>query len=410
VEQVYSRLRNPEFESSSIVGERRIGKTSLLNFIAHLSVIKSRGLDPRQYMFICVDLQMVNQTMNPSRFWQRALKEVEDKIDHARLKTMLDEARKRETIDNYVLTDVFDVVDEQGVRIVLLLDEFEKVTANPNFGASFFGGLRALAIHHNLALVTASRKELVELCHSEAVRSSPFFNIFANINLRALIEDEVNELLSKSLQDTGISFNEEERSFIFHIAGYHPYFLQVACHFLFEAHTRGMDDDTRRAFMLKEFREEVAPHLAYYWHHSDDGEKIVLTALALLERQGKTRERAFSVDTLRKLYSRSELTLIELEKRGLLTQRDDTFTLFSTVFGGWIVGELTDRMREAVSYEDWVASHEGLFTRLSERVRDEASDILPEIGAKYRELVVNWLADPRTWTGAVGLLRGVLGT
>ena len=27
IEQVFSRLRNPEFESSSIVGERRSGKT-----------------------------------------------------------------------------------------------------------------------------------------------------------------------------------------------------------------------------------------------------------------------------------------------------------------------------------------------------------------------------------------------
>ena len=409
VEQVYSRLRNPEFESSSIVGERRIGKTSLLNFIAHPSMIKTWGLDPKQYMFICVDLQMMDQTINPSHFWQRVLKEVGEKISDARLKTMLDEARKRETIDNYVLTDVFDVVDEQRLRIVLLLDEFENVTTNSNFGTDFFGGLRSLAIHHNLALVTASRRELVELCHSEAVRSSPFFNIFANINLRALIEDEAKELISKSLQGTDISFNGGERSHIFHIAGYHPYFLQVACHFLFEAYARRMDDGARRAFTLKEFREEAAPHFAYYWHQSDDSEKIVLTALALLEKREKIRKRAFRVDTLKELYSRSELTLAELEKRGLLLQRNDTFTLFSSVFGKWIIGELTDRMREEVSYEDWVASHERVFTRLSERVQKEVGDILPEIGAKYRELVINWLADPRTWVGALGLLRGVLG-
>ena len=32
VEQIFSRLRNEEFESSSVVGDRRIGKTSLLNY------------------------------------------------------------------------------------------------------------------------------------------------------------------------------------------------------------------------------------------------------------------------------------------------------------------------------------------------------------------------------------------
>ena len=35
VEQIFMRLRNPEFESSSIVGERRSGKTSLLNYVSH---------------------------------------------------------------------------------------------------------------------------------------------------------------------------------------------------------------------------------------------------------------------------------------------------------------------------------------------------------------------------------------
>jgi hypothetical protein len=35
VDQVFSRLRNAEAESSSLVGERRVGKTSLLAYLAH---------------------------------------------------------------------------------------------------------------------------------------------------------------------------------------------------------------------------------------------------------------------------------------------------------------------------------------------------------------------------------------
>ena len=38
VEQVYSRLLNAEAESSSLVGERRIGKTSLLQYLMHPDV------------------------------------------------------------------------------------------------------------------------------------------------------------------------------------------------------------------------------------------------------------------------------------------------------------------------------------------------------------------------------------
>ena len=51
VEQIFSRLRNPAFESTSIVGERRTGKASLLNFVSHPSIVASFGLDPQTYRF-----------------------------------------------------------------------------------------------------------------------------------------------------------------------------------------------------------------------------------------------------------------------------------------------------------------------------------------------------------------------
>ena len=82
------------------------------------------------------------------------------------------------------LDELFQEVDDKGLHVVFLLDEFERVTENVNFGPDFYYGLRSLMIRHKVALVTSSRLELIELCHSEAVKSSPFFNIFANINLR----------------------------------------------------------------------------------------------------------------------------------------------------------------------------------------------------------------------------------
>ena len=60
VEQIFGRLRNEEFESSSVVGERRIGKTSLLNYLADPDVRAAHGLDPGRYAFVYVDLQMVD--------------------------------------------------------------------------------------------------------------------------------------------------------------------------------------------------------------------------------------------------------------------------------------------------------------------------------------------------------------
>jgi len=43
VGQIFGRLRNEEFESSSLVGDRRIGKTSLLKYLADPGVREAHG-------------------------------------------------------------------------------------------------------------------------------------------------------------------------------------------------------------------------------------------------------------------------------------------------------------------------------------------------------------------------------
>ena len=73
VEQIFMRLRNPEFESSSLVGERRSGKTSLLNFIAHPDTVRAYGLDSATYLFVYLDLEMITSTSTPTRLYQYML-------------------------------------------------------------------------------------------------------------------------------------------------------------------------------------------------------------------------------------------------------------------------------------------------------------------------------------------------
>jgi eukaryotic-like serine/threonine-protein kinase len=66
-EQIFSRLRNPEFESTSVVGDRRIGKTSLLNYIANPGTRAAHGLGGGSCTFVYADLQLVGGTMGPEQ-------------------------------------------------------------------------------------------------------------------------------------------------------------------------------------------------------------------------------------------------------------------------------------------------------------------------------------------------------
>jgi hypothetical protein len=72
-------------------------------------------------------------------------------------------------------SNLIDMVNEQGYFPVLLLDAFDNVTLNKEFGPEFFSFLRAHAI--KTSFVTATIASLYTLCHKGIV-DSPFFNIF----------------------------------------------------------------------------------------------------------------------------------------------------------------------------------------------------------------------------------------
>ena len=98
--------------------------------------------------------------------------------------------------------------------------------------------------HYHVALVTSSRLELVELTDSNAIKSSPFFNIFANINLRLFSPEELGSRYLGCSTDAG-EFSEREVERVLDLRGLHPDFLQAACWSLFDSHGKGLDEFAR---------------------------------------------------------------------------------------------------------------------------------------------------------------------
>ena len=407
VEQIFGRLRNEEFESSSVVGDRRIGKTSLLNYLANPGVRAMHGLAPERYSFVYVDLQMVNEAMGPEYLWRRLLTLMRRHLVDYGVTEALAALERSERLDTFDLDELFHEIDEKGQHVVFLLDEFERVTANANFGPDFYYGLRSLIIHHNLALVTSSRLELIELCYSETVKSSPFFNIFANINLRLFADTDCQLMVSQSLSGTGVRFTDAEMEQVLDLAGLHPYFLQAACCMLYESHCAGLSEEARRDFLADKFRAEAIPHIIDYWDNSGDYEKIVLTAGALLE-QAPGDLRRLSLKELQRVFSRSQPNVERLEKRGLLMASGDGYRLFSCVLGPWILHQIAAELGEEQSYHEWLAENRGSVGRIPGKQGGPLRDILPKIGARYRQLIIIWASDPQTVVAVAGLLKSVL--
>ena len=407
MEQIFGRLRNAEFESSSIVGDRRIGKTSLLNHLADPAVREAHGLAVASYTFVYADLQMVDELMGPEQLWRRLLGSLRERCQDNAVMAAISDLLGRQGLGLFDLDEFFQKVDDLGRYVVFLLDEFDRVTTNANFGPDFYFGFRSLAIHHNVALVTSSRLELVELCHSEAVRSSPFFNIFANINLRMFSPADFSALLSESLRETGTTFLAEEIAQVLDLAGLHPYFVQAACCLLYEAHRQGLDAAARCDSLTERFEVEAVPHLVDFWSNSGDHEKIVLTAAALLERQSG-RAAGFTVGDLRRVFSRAEPSVARLEKRGLLMRSGGGYTLFSSVLGPWIIHQIAAELGEEQSYPEWLAQNKGAKERVKGRQGRPLKDVLPRIGTRYRQLILTWASDPQSVAAMASLLNTAL--
>jgi hypothetical protein len=407
VGQIFGRLRNAEFGSSSVVGERRMGKTSLLNYLADPTVRAAHDLGPERYIFVYVDLQMVDEAMGPEQLWRRLLALTRRHCADQGINGVLAALEERERLDTSDLDELFRQVDDKGYHVVFLLDEFEHVTANHSFGPDFYYGLRSLMIHHKVALVTSSRLELIELCHSGAISSSPFFNIFANINLRLFSNADCQLMVSRSLGGTGVQFYEPEMEQVLDLAGLHPYFLQAASWMLYESHRMGLGEKARRVFLAEHFRAEAVPHILDYWDNSGDYEKIVLTAAALLERTARPAQ-GFSLDELRGVFARGEPWVERLAQRGLLMSLAGRYRLFTSVLGPWILSQIAADLAEEQSYHEWLAENRGSVEQVTGKQSGPLKDILPKISTRYRQLIITWASDPQTLPAMVGLLKNAL--
>jgi hypothetical protein len=122
---------------------------------------------------------------------------------------------------------------------------------------------------------------------------SPFVNIFRCITLGGFTPEEVETLLTGSLEGTGITFNARVREVMSFLAGSRPFFLQMAAYILFDSYRYGHLQDGRVDYRWVQDRvwDNSVEHFRYYWDESEAGEKLILATLSLLESDDLARYR-----------------------------------------------------------------------------------------------------------------------
>jgi hypothetical protein len=268
VGQALSLLGNRQ--SISLVGQRRIGKTSLLFHIADPEVFTQHGLRRDQHLFVYVDCGGLSNLDQPG-VYQVLLEEAGDTLsdidpDLSRL-AALDEAQ---SMTYRAFERALRGLIRGGWRPIILLDEFDLMAHNPHLDPDFFSGLRALAAKYSIAYVTASKRPLLDLTYADAsTLSSPFFNIFASIRLGLFSEDASRQLLTRLAAKGGGSFTAATVDFLLDLAGPHPLFLQIAGFHAFELQQAAGSalSDADRLELHDSFCASAQEHFQYYWRN-----------------------------------------------------------------------------------------------------------------------------------------------
>jgi tRNA A-37 threonylcarbamoyl transferase component Bud32 len=258
-------------QSVSIVGPRKVGKTSLLFHLMRPHVYEELGI-PGGTLICYLDCEVFGGESAAEVFQQFAA-ELRGEIESRGLpeEPALESACREPS--RLAFEAALRALNRRGLPVVIILDEFERLSANPNLDVHFFNALRSIAGRFQLAFVTASASPLIDLTYSgksQEILSSPFFNIFAPIFLGLLPEPDARDLIFQPSELAGKPFPLEIQNFLYEYSGGHPLILQVAC---FHAFTLSVFRDE----IEKRTAQEMQAHFEYSWRNlSEEQQRILL--------------------------------------------------------------------------------------------------------------------------------------
>ncbi len=247
-------------QSCSVVGPRRIGKSSLLYQLCRPEEYAVQLPEPDAYIFAYMDLQEL-AGLGPEDFFFTAAERLK-RAAGERLQVDLSRDGSRSGFRRFLAR-----CQEMDLRLVLCLDEFEMLAEGEAFEDSFFTYLRGLCSNYRLALVTSSRSSLYELCQQQDLMTSQFWNIFFERALGFLLRSEAETLIRDPFARAGGGWvGQEAVEFILDLTGPHPFFIQIACFHLFNMGSAAPDlSQVRENFLVEADRyyeyawEQLAP-------------------------------------------------------------------------------------------------------------------------------------------------------
>jgi DNA-binding winged helix-turn-helix (wHTH) protein len=272
-------------QSVSVIGPRKIGKTSFLFHLCRSDVLREHGLDPARTLFVYVNCEDLGH-LGQQALYALLAGEIAEQAAQCGQDIALPERPASHLEFERAIAGLF----ERDLALVLVFDEFELLSRNKSLNMAFFSGLRALATRFGLAYLTASRRPLLGL--PQDVDYSPFFNIFFPVKLGLFDEGTSRALIAGYLAQAEASLPPAVVDRVLVLGGGHPFFMQVAAYWALELQeAKGSSLQERDLGLLEHsVRGQVESHLNYYWTKLSDRERYVLAVLAFTQDEDQYRQ------------------------------------------------------------------------------------------------------------------------
>lgn len=295
-------------QSVSLIGPRRIGKSSLLLHLTNDSIREPYQLQSPHAIFVMLDCQELGGSPEEEVYEAILLGIIDAAIDAGLSFSDTPYPGTYRALDRALRQ-----INNKNIPVVVMLDEFELLANNEHLTPYFFARLRGLTTKYGLAFLTASQRPLFSISAKEEILSSPFFNIFVTLPLGLFSEGEATTLLDTRLDGNEVFFPKMLKEYLLELVGPHPFFLHVAG---YHAYQELVDndkpiDDQFLSTIEQPIELEAESHLGYLWQNLNAEEQL---ALALTDGP---------VNIMRQLEQQSLVTNINgtAKYTGLIIQR-----------------------------------------------------------------------------------------
>lgn len=240
-----ARLQDATRKSGSVavVGLRRIGKSSLLYQLAQHTDLAA------DVLIAYIDLHHP-RTRTVAGLLTVILQGLDEHLNRYQFEAVTTMAEFAAAVEQ---------MRDDGYRPVICLDEVEKLMEQPCFDRDFFEAWRSLGQMGTVAFVTASCARLADVIQPGG-KTSPFFNIFSQLNLAGLTPDAARALLTEPFRQASRPAPPPAHvDQALQLAGRHPLFLQQAGELLWR------DGGVNRELFREKFAQAVREPMRLLW-------------------------------------------------------------------------------------------------------------------------------------------------